>query len=263
MEAGLDRRLWLILAFVLLMRAPFFHGAVQGDDHIYLSAAEHALIEPLHPNNTPYVFRGEVVDLRGHPHGPMVAWVLAGLIAVFGEVREVPFHAAFTVFSLIAAAGMWSLAKRFSPNPLWATLLFLAVPAFVINGNSFETDVPFLAFWMSSVALFVSGRRIASAVTMGLAALTAYQAIFLTPILWLYLWLFDRKRRAAWLIALTPVLTVVAYQIFERASTGAVPAAVLTGYFKQYGFQNFDAKLRSALGLTIHACWLIFPALLS
>src|SRR5581483_2747003 len=136
MEAGLDRRLWLILAFVLLMRAPFFHGAVQGDDHIYLSAAEHALIEPLHPNNTPYVFRGEVVDLRGHPHGPMVAWVLAGLIAVFGEVREVPFHAAFTVFSLIAAAGMWSLAKRFSPQPLWATLLFLAVREFVRDGCS-------------------------------------------------------------------------------------------------------------------------------
>jgi len=255
-------KLLLIVAVVLAIRLPFLNQAVQGDDVYYLAEAEHAQIEPLHPTHFKLVYLGNLSDMRGHSHPPMNAWILGGLLAVFGDIREAPFHAAYILFSLLAAVAMWSLAKRFSPNPLWATLLFLAVPAFVINGNSFETDLPFLAFWMSSVALFVSGRRIASAVTMGLAALTAYQAIFLTPILWLYLWLFDRKRRAAWLIALTPVLTVVAYQIFERASTGAVPAAVLTGYFKQYGFQNFDAKLRSALGLTIHACWLIFPALL-
>ena len=162
-QAKAPAPLWLVLGLVLLIRAPFFNGAVQGDDHIYLSAATHALVEPLHPNNTKYIFRGEEVDLRGHPHPPLVAWVLAGLIAVAGDVKEAPFHAAFTVFSLIAAASMWSLARRFSPQPLWATLLFLAVPAFVINGNSFETDVPFLAFWMASIALFVSGRAWAAA----------------------------------------------------------------------------------------------------
>ena len=41
---------------------------------------------------------------------------------------------------------------------MWATLLFIATPAFVVNGNSLETDVVFLAFWMASVALFVGGR---------------------------------------------------------------------------------------------------------
>ena len=35
-----------------------------------------------------------------------------------------------SLFSLIAAGAMWSLAKRFSEWPLGATLLFLAVPAF-------------------------------------------------------------------------------------------------------------------------------------
>jgi len=60
------------------------------------------------------------------------------------------------VFSLIAACAMWSLARRFSPHPLWAALLFIAVPAFVVNGNSLETDLPFLAFWMAAVALFVT-----------------------------------------------------------------------------------------------------------
>jgi len=267
MEARVDRGLWLVLGLVLLIRAPFFGGAVQGDDPIYLRAATHALIEPLHPNNTQYVFRGEAVDLRGHPHGPMVAWVLAGLIAIFGDVKEVPFHAAFTVFSLIAAAAMWSLARRFSPHPLWATLLFLAVPAFVVNGNSFETDVPFLAFWMLSIALFVSGRIWGSAVTMVLAALTAPQVLLLCPILSVYLWLGGaggfacrfRKDRSRWLVLLVPPLTLVAYNLFERFTTGALPATVLSGYLTRY--EVLQAKLPSALMLAIHSWFIVFPAL--
>ena len=80
---------------------------------------------------------------------------------------------------------MWSLARRFSPHPLWAALLFVAVPAFVVNGNSLETDLPFLAFWMAAVALFET-TPLLSALCLALAALTAYQAVLLTPILAVY-----------------------------------------------------------------------------
>jgi len=59
------------------------------------------------------------------------------------------------LFSLIAAFSALSLARKFSPHPLAATLLFLATPAFVINGNSLESDLPFTAFWLLAVALFV------------------------------------------------------------------------------------------------------------
>jgi hypothetical protein len=254
--------LLLIVAAVLALRLPFLNQAIQGDDVYYLAEAEHAQIEPLHPTHFKLVFLGNLSDMRGHSHPPMNAWILGGLLAVWGDIREVPFHAAYIFFSLAAAIAMWSLAQRFSPQPLWATLLFLATPAFVINGNSLETDLPFLAFWMTAVALFVSGRYLMAAAPMALASLTAYQAIFLMPILWIYLWLFDRERRRGWLATLTPGVTLIACQIFERATTGAVPAAVLTGYFQQYGFQALHAKLRSALGLTIHACWLVFPLLL-
>src|SRR5262245_51903478 len=140
MEAGIEKRgnrgLWAALAVVLLIRVPFLNQAIQGDEDTYLKEASHALVDPLHPARTTYIFRGEPVDLRGHSHPPLNAWILAGLIAVTGGVREIPFHTAYMMFSLIAAAAMWSLAKRFSPRPLWATLLFLAVPAFVVNGNS-------------------------------------------------------------------------------------------------------------------------------
>jgi Dolichyl-phosphate-mannose-protein mannosyltransferase len=255
-------KLLLVVAAVLALRLPFLNQAIQGDDIYYLAEAQHAQIEPLHPAHFQIVFLGDLADMRGHPHPPMNAWMLAGLLDAIGDIREVAFHAAYIVFSLIAALAMWSLARRFSPQPLWATLLFVATPAFVINGNSLETDVPFLAFWMASIALFVSGRYLPAAAAMVLASLTAYQAVFLTPILGLYLWLFDRKRRAAWIVTLVPVATWMAYQLFERLSTGAVPASVLAGYFQQYGLQALEKKLRNALGLVIHACWLVFPLLL-
>src|SRR6185437_12376591 len=108
---------WLLLLFVILLRLPFLNQAVQGDDDVYLTEAAHAQIEPLHPEHTSYVFKGDVVDLRGHTHPGSNAWPLAVLLAVFGTVKEVPFHAAYIGFSLIAAGAMWSLARRFSPHP--------------------------------------------------------------------------------------------------------------------------------------------------
>src|SRR5581483_10363363 len=137
--------------------------------------------------------------------------------------------------------------------------LFLAVPAFVVNGNSFETDVPFLAFWMAAVALFAAERPLLSGVAMVLATLTAPQALLLCPILGVYLWLKPGKRWY-WLVLLVPPATFAAYQLFERVTTGAVPATVLSGYLTIY--ETLQAKLGSALMLFIHSWFIVFPALL-
>jgi hypothetical protein len=266
METGIGatrvKGLLLVLAVTLAIRMPFLNQAIQGDDHIYLSEAVHAQVDPLHPKHTPYVFRGEVVDLRGQPHPPLDGWVLGGLLALFGEVREIPFHAAYMVFSLIAVGAMWSLARRFSPAPLWATLLFVAVPAFVVNGNSLEADLPFLAFWMAAVALFCADRVALAAVAMAVAALGAYQAIFLTPILAAYLWLHRDRRPPLWrwLATLTPPATLAAWQVFERVSTGAFPAAVLAGYLTV--LETAHAKLANAIALSGHAWFLVCPLLI-
>jgi 4-amino-4-deoxy-L-arabinose transferase-like glycosyltransferase len=150
-----NRKLILIVVLVFALRLPFLNQAIQGDDPYYLYGAEHAQIDPLHPHHARYLFQGDLVDMRGFPHPPLNAWILAVPLALFGDVREAAFHLWYILFSLIAALSMWSLASRFSDKPLLATLLFLAVPAFVVNGNSFESDLPFLAFWMLAIALFV------------------------------------------------------------------------------------------------------------
>jgi hypothetical protein len=257
-----NKGLLLIVGVVLLIRLPFLNQAVQGDDHIYLKEASHALVDPWHPSDVRDVFLGDVVDLRGHSHPPLNAWVLAGLLAVFGDVREVPFHAAYILFSLIAVLAMWGLARRFSPHPVGAVLLLAAVPAFVVNGGSLESDLPLLAFWLAAVALFCAGRLGWAAAAMALATMAAYQAVLLTPILAVWVWQHRRRDWAAWLTVLTPAVTVVAWQVFMRQTTGAMPAAVLSGYFTHYGFQALQKKLASTLMLGIHSWFLVFPLLI-
>jgi hypothetical protein len=270
MEAVADSRqaarparfgLWIALSLVLLIRLPFLNQAIQGDDHIYLTEAEHALVDPLHPNDVKYVFLGDEVDLRGHSHPPGNAWPLAGLILLFGDIKEVPFHAAYIVFSWIAVWAMWSLACRFAERPLWATLLFVAVPTFVVNGGSLEADLPFLAFWLAAIAFFVRGRLLLSIAAMAAAAMMAYQAVLLIPVLGAYVWIFHRRDRARWIALCTPLVVLAGWQIFTRLTTGTMPAGKLAEYFDHYGLQAIQHKLKSALMLAIHSCWIVFPAL--
>ena len=57
MEARVDAAsalLLVALGLVLLIRLPFLNQAIQGDDHIYLTEAQHALIDPLHPSDVKY-----------------------------------------------------------------------------------------------------------------------------------------------------------------------------------------------------------------
>ena len=262
------RELLIVVLFVLALRLPFLNQAIQGDDVDYLYAAEHAQIDPLHPTHARYAFLGQMVDMRGHPHPPLNAWYLALLLAIFKDVREIPFHAAYILFSMLAALSALSLARRFSPRPLAATLLFLATPAFVINGNSLEADLPFAALWLLSIALFVAAvdghsvRLLAwSALAMALTALAAYQAILLTPILLAYSWTRERKWRACWITALSAPAALAAWQLFERLSSGALPASLLAGYMQRYGLQALVPKLNSAAELTVRLALIVFPGL--
>jgi 4-amino-4-deoxy-L-arabinose transferase-like glycosyltransferase len=256
----LRRHVLILAAFVLLIRAPFLGIPAQWDDFNYLAAGEYTLTNPAHPGWFQFVFHGQQVDLRGHPHPPGVAWILAALMAVLGPFREVPFHAAFLVFSFAAAGGMYALARRLAPGrALSATLLFLAAPASFISGTSFESDMPLLAFWMASMAFFVEGverRRAAllaaSALAMGAAAMVAYSAFLLSLLGAAYLWTRRSRWPAAWAALLAPFAVIAAYQLYERWTGGALPAGELLGHFRDHGFQRLEMKARNAVALLGH-----------
>jgi hypothetical protein len=154
-----------------------------------------------------------------------------------------------------------ALARRFCDRPLLATALFLVTPAFVINGNSLESDVPFLAFWLAAIALFIYERYAWSAGAAAVAALAAYQTVLIAPVLWAWLLLHRNRRKSAWLATLAGPGVIILWQIYERVSSGALPAGVLAGYMQTYNLQAFAQKIKNAIALTGHTAWTVFPLL--
>jgi 4-amino-4-deoxy-L-arabinose transferase-like glycosyltransferase len=259
----------VVLALVLALRLPFLNQAIQGDDFYYLKGAEHAQIDPLHPTHARYIFQGRLVDMRGHPHPPLNSWFLAALLAITGDEREIPYHAAYLVWSIAAALGMLWLARRFVPDrALAAAVLFCVTLPFVVNGTSLEADLPLLGCWMLSTATLVAAvdRRspalaLAAAILGGLAGLAAYQAIVLVPILGVYLWQRDRRWLPGWAALAGVPAAILGYQVFERVSGGSVPASVLAGYMQSERLQQLSSKVRNAVALTGHLGWIVFPVL--
>lgn len=258
----------LIVVFVLLLRLPFLDQAIQGDDVNYLAAAQYAQVNPAHPGHVRFIFQGTPVTMQGHPHPPGNAWFQATLLAIRKDIREVEYHAAYVLFSLIAAFSCLALARRFTPHPLLATGLFLATPAFVVNGNSLESDLPFVAFWLAATALFVKAvdsgsmaRLAAAASVMALAAMTAFQSVLLPPILAAYLWSARRGWKPAWASLSVIPLVLIGWQAFEAISSSQLPAQVLAGHFDTYNLHSLENKLKNAAALGAHAGWLLFPLL--
>ncbi|MBE7543610.1 MAG: glycosyltransferase family 39 protein [Bryobacteraceae bacterium] len=261
------RQVFIVVAFVLLLRLPFLDMPAQWDDFNYLAMGEYALKNPAHPAWFEFYFHGQKVDMRGHPHPPGVAWILAGLLAIWGGFREVPFHGSFLVFSLTAALSMLVLARRFAGGrALEATLLFLVVPASMVSGTSFESDLPLLALWMLGAALYVeaverrSGRWLGgAAAAMAAAAMVAYTAFALSVICGVFLWMRRREWRAGWAALTAPFAVIAAYQLYERWTGGALPAGELIGHFQQHGYQRLEMKLMNGVALLGHLGMMVAP----
>ena len=255
------RDILILLAAVVLIRLPFLTLPVQGDDVYYLLIAENARVDPLHPMDFSFRLQGETVWAAGHTRPPLAALLLAGLIEAFGGVDVVGFHLAYLALSLVAVFSMYALARRYTNRPLWAALLFVAVPAFAVSGTKLEADLPLLAFWTLGCALFVHERYGLSAAALALAGFTGYQAILAVPILAHLAWHQRRRNPAAWAAVFAAPVLVVVWQVFERLTTGTAPAEVLGGYAGEYGLLLLERKINSSLALLGHLGWMVSPLL--
>jgi hypothetical protein len=125
----------------------------------------------------------------------------------------------------------------------------------VVNGNSFEADLPFLAFWMASVALFVravdqqsTAALMCSAIAGALAGLTAYQAVLLTPILAVYLLQRRRAWYPAWIVVLAAPLAIAAWQVWEWRHARSTSGGELLSYMRRCRNQVERVAQRRSVG---------------
>ena len=88
---------------------------------------------------------------------------------------------------------------------------------------------------------------------------TAYQAVFLTPILAVYL--FEQRRDANRGMVRDPrgAARDRAGSSSSAPRSGTLPAAVLAGYMQTYGLEDVREKLRSAAALVVHSGWIVSP----
>jgi len=145
----MNRGFWLILVLVVgVLYLPFLGQAFHIDDRIYLEVAENILVKPLFPYDYPAVFEGiSAPDAASHSHLPLTSYYLAFWRILAGDHVEWLDHLVFLVFPLLAAWGIFDLARRRVKDPRLTALLLLASPAVVVLGHTLMPDVPLLAFW--------------------------------------------------------------------------------------------------------------------
>ena len=211
-----------VIAATLAMSLPFLGKAVHIDGWLFLRAAQRLRVHPWAGLGGTIGWYGRPFRLVDQAHPPFLFFYLAAVNLLTGSWSPAVLHAACLPFLALAAWSALRLARRFTGSPLEAALLAVATPAFVVNSHNIMSDVPAAAFMLAALASYTEeagGSAAAAAGWTALALATAYQALFLLPLLAAYTFI----RRLPWRrFALTaaPGLLVLAAALAYAAANG-------------------------------------------
>jgi hypothetical protein len=217
----------ILAAATVAALALFLNKAFCVDDPLFLWAGRQIQLHPLD-------FYGCVVNWDGSPqplaritkNPPLASYYIAAVTAVVGW-SEPALHAAFLLPAVGAIAATWLLARRLCRQPIFAALLVLTTPAFLVSSTNVMCDTLLLCFWTWSIVAWMKGldsgqmRWFAIAgFVIAAAVLTKYFAVSLIPLLAVYTLL--RAGRRAWVLAwlAIPVLCLAGYEWWTRQHYG-------------------------------------------
>jgi hypothetical protein len=153
---------------------------------------------------------------------PLTSYYIAFVGAIAGW-SEVTMHLAFLLPALAAVWGIFSLAGLLGCDRALATAAAVFTPAFLVSSLAIMSDVMMLALWVWTLVAFERGLQknapkllMFSGILAGLALLTKFTSLALTPLLVAYG--FARQRRAGlWLVApLLPLLVAAGYEWYTH-----------------------------------------------
>jgi hypothetical protein len=221
------RSLAVLAAATMACLLPWINKAFCIDDPLFLWAAAQIQAHPLDFYGFDvnwYSIRQPFHDVMKNP--PLASYYIAGTAALFGW-SEPALHAAFLLPALGAIWGTWYLARSLCESPVWASLIALTTPAFLVSSSNVMCDTTMLCLWTWSIGLWLDGiksnrgRRLAVAsLLMGVAAMTKYFAITLIPLLGVYAVL--QRRKPTWQLCwlLIPVAALATYQFWTWRQYG-------------------------------------------
>ncbi|MFA5801960.1 MAG: glycosyltransferase family 39 protein [Thermoleophilia bacterium] len=244
----------VIAAAVLVLTVPFINQPFNQDDRDFVEFARASSSDITNIKLENYTYAGKFFKSYRDPHGPLLTTYLGMTLRMGTAESEALFHGLYLIFPLIAAFSMYYLARRFTSEPLIATLLLLFTPGFMVLSHTLMDNLPGLSLALAAATLFIQGADkddsrllAASGVVMTLAAVTAYQTLSVVPALIFYASVSRpfRLRRylafgflvmggAVWLFATYKIygrLPVLSYKIRGQ------DFRLLPGYNDDYGIQ--------------------------
>lgn len=253
--------LLLLLIATAIALLPFLNKALTIDDPLFVWVAQQITTHPLDPYGFDLNWGGKtdhMVDVVQNP--PLTSYVLAFASAV-GGWSEGFLHFVFIFFAFAALAGTWSLAQRLGAPPLFAALLTLAMPVFLLSSTNLMSDVAMTASFVWALTLWIRGvdeRRDAllwlAMAAAAMAGLFKYFGIAVIPLMIVYA---AMKWRGGfrWIVPLAlPVAAFTVYEVATKARyghghiLGAAHYASLTSTSLGVGLLAKTAQLLSFTG---------------
>ncbi len=206
-------------AVVVASLLPFIGKPFHIDDPMYLWAAQHIAVDPLHFYDFDVNWYGSfapMYELNKNP--PLVSFYLAAVGMLLGW-SEVALHVGMLLPAIALAFGVQALARQLGARPLLAALTAWATPVMLVSATTLMSDVLMLSVWCWAATLWIDGvdrnsrgRLVAGAVLLGLCPLVKYFGLALLPLLAVAAW--GRSRRvSSWLGYLAiPLVIIGAYQ---------------------------------------------------
>ena len=204
------------------------------DDVLYLRVVDQILRTPLDPYQGIVLWDakdGQPASLFLTNHNPPLSqYIQAAALYAFvpperrGE-SEYLLHWLQSAAVVVAGLGVFQLARRLCPYPLWATLFVLSAP-FFLPGQNIMLEAPALAFaawgvefyWRARLGISPLQWASLSGVLIAAAILTKYSAGVLLPILG---WDALRRREFRSLaLMIAPIAALAAWAVWTSSTHG-------------------------------------------
>lgn len=260
--------LLIICFFVLLLTLPFMNKAVHIDDIAFLYIAKQIIKDPLHPYSFNLEWSSETGLAIHITDPPLMPYYIAIILLLFGEIEWV-LHLSFIIFPLIAGISMYYLSKKFTTKPLYPTLFLITSIVFVVMSHNFMVDVPFLAFFLLSIVLYIYGvdlnknyLMIIGVLFCGLAYLVKYSGIIVIPVLAVYALSKKKLKPISYLII--PIIIIGLWNLYTFKIYGIPHNIQILGWLleSQSSFTPQSIIIRLITNFTYIGGATLFPLIL-
>ncbi len=225
-----ERNHFLLLIGITVLGLGLFAGkAFHVDDTLFIWCGQHIQQYPLDPYGFTVNWFGTEMPMHEIMRNPpLMPYYLAIICSLIGW-SEPAVHLALLLPAIACVLGFYSLAKRWTKEPLLAALIGLFTPAFFVSSTTAMCDTTMLAFEVWAIIFWIRAHEtrrtvqyVLSALFLAAAALTKFTGLTIIPLLLVYSVVRERKFIFQTLALLLPVAAVFIYLIAVHIHYGGI-----------------------------------------